>query len=169
MALVGKVELVVGEEERDSAHTSLTSGLHRLLDLVEHRGEFTARVASPEIRGRAVDALHGAAHPRAHRERVRRGIERIADRRTTEAEVVGSDSLCFSPPDDPRGRLERLSPADRGKRILACAHDAVLDVEVLEALLRGKPRTRPPGQDQERPAPPRSALAATRGSRAAGS
>ena len=68
MALVGKVELVVGEEERDSADASLTSDLHRLLDLVEHRGEFTARVASPEIRGSAVDALHGSHRVRTGNE-----------------------------------------------------------------------------------------------------
>src|SRR5438876_1569597 len=136
MPLVREVELVVGKEDRDLAHASLPSPVHGRLDLVENGVHLSARVLPAEVGRGAVDALHGTADPRPHRERVRRRVQRVAERRPAEPEVVGADPLLFASPDEAWDAVERLALADPCERLLTRADDAVLDVEVLEALLR---------------------------------
>ena len=105
------------------------------LDLGEHRAEVAVRVLAHQVRGRAVRALHRAADPRPHRERVRGRVERIALRGAREDELVGVDAPLLAAPYEPRNLLQRPARADRCKRVLAGADHAPLDVEVLEALL----------------------------------
>ena len=141
MPFVGQVELVVREEDRHAADAALPRAGNGPLDLVQHRVHFIVGVLPAEVRCGAVDALHRAADARPHRERVRRRVERLAACRPAEAEVVGADSLRLSLLDKSRGLAPGRVGTEHGHGFLARADDAVLDVEVLKALLgtRGEP------------------------------
>ena len=132
---VRQVELVVGEEDRHTADASLARLRHRPLEFLQHDLEVPVRMLPPEVRRRAVHALHRAADARPHRERVRRRVERLSARGPGEPEVVRLDPVSLSLPDQSR----RLTPGrvrnERGDCGLARTDHAVLEVEVLQALL----------------------------------
>ena len=101
----------------------------------------------PQIRGRAVHALHRAADTRPHRERVRRCVERLAARRPGEPEVVRLDPVSLSLSDQSRGLTPGHVRNERGDRGLACTDHAVLHVEVLQALLGACGKARAAGHE----------------------
>ena len=102
VALVGQVELVVREEDRHPPDAALARPGHGALDFVQHRVDVAVRVLPPEVRRRAVDALHRAADARPDRKRVRGRVERIAARRPAEAEVVRTNAVGLSSSDQSR-------------------------------------------------------------------
>ena len=149
VALVREVELVVGEEDRHAPDAALARPGDGALDLVEHGVEIAVRVLTAEVRRGAVDALHRAADARPDRKRVRGRVERIAARRPAEAEVVRTDPVGLSPPDQPRDLVPGRVRTEHGQRVLAGADDAVVDVEELEAFLRAGREARP-ARDEHR-------------------
>ena len=147
MPLVRQVELVVREEDRHTADASLARLRDCLLELLQHDLEVPVRMLPPEIRRRAVHALHRAADARPHGERVRGRVKRITPRRPGEPEVVRPDPVGLSLPDQSR----RLTPGhvrnERGDCGLARTDNAVFEVEVLQAFLRAGREARAAGHE----------------------
>ena len=136
MALVGEVELVVREEDRHAPDAALARPGHGALHFVQHRVEVAVRVLPPEVRRRAVHALHRAADARPHRKRVRGRVERIAARHPAEREAVRTNPVGLSSADESRDLVPGHVRTEHGQRLLAGADDAVVDVEKVEAFLR---------------------------------
>src|SRR5439155_17445251 len=119
----------VGEKDRDPADATLARDLNRLLELVEHGLEIAARMLAAKVRGCAVDALHRAADPGPHRERVRGRVQGVATGLAAEAKAICGDAFRLPAADNPGNLVEGLSLAHGGQRFFARANNAVVHAE----------------------------------------
>ena len=151
--LVGEVELVVGEEDRHAADAARARALDHGLDLTGDGVDVSRQMLAPQVRRQAVHALHRAADSRPHRDRVDGRVERLPQRQAVHGEPVRSQRVGLAAAHEPGDAVELGAGGDAlqhlPERELAGPDDAVLDVEVVEALA-GHGRERRSAEQEER-------------------